>query len=83
MIIRCHMPIPTYFMINSMETGQFERTLIVAEERSFVEYGEGCTAPYDTNQLHAAVVELYCREGAKIKLVMNKVKEGSTISLLR
>uniref|UniRef100_A0A0D3ASM9 SUF system FeS cluster assembly SufBD core domain-containing protein n=1 Tax=Brassica oleracea var. oleracea TaxID=109376 RepID=A0A0D3ASM9_BRAOL len=61
------MPIPTYFMINAMETGQFERTLIVAEERSFVEYVEGCTAPYDTNQLHAAVVELYCREGAKIK----------------
>lgn len=61
------MPIPTYFMINAMETGQFERTLDVAEERSFVEYGEGCTAPYDTNQLHAAVVELYCREGAKIK----------------
>jgi FeS assembly protein SufB len=51
-----------------METGQFERTLIVAEDRSFVEYLEGCTAPaYDTNQLQAAVVELYCGEGAEIK----------------
>lgn len=65
---RCPMPISTYFRINAMETGQFERTLIVAEEGSFVEYLEGCTAPsYDTNQLHAAVVELYCGEGAEIK----------------
>ncbi|KAL0305923.1 UNVERIFIED_CONTAM: hypothetical protein Sradi_6009600 [Sesamum radiatum] len=54
--------------INAMETGQFERTLIVADEGSFVEYLEGCTAPsYDTNQLHAAVVELYCHTGAEIK----------------
>lgn len=65
---RCPMPISTYFRINAMETGQFERTLIVAEAGSFVEYLEGCTAPsYDTNQLHAAVVELYCGEGAEIK----------------
>ncbi|KAG7552981.1 SUF system FeS cluster assembly SufB [Arabidopsis thaliana x Arabidopsis arenosa] len=65
---RCPMPISTYFRINAMETGQFERTLIVAEEGSFVEYLEGCTAPsYDTNQLHAAVVELYCGKGAEIK----------------
>ncbi|KAH9329487.1 hypothetical protein KI387_001595 [Taxus chinensis] len=62
------MEISTYFRINSMETGQFERTLIVADERSYVGYLEGCTAPsYDTNQLHAAVVELYCAEGAEIK----------------
>ncbi|CAK9175722.1 unnamed protein product [Ilex paraguariensis] len=65
---KCPMQISTYFRINAMETGQFERTLIVADERSFVEYLEGCTAPsYDTNQLHAAVVELYCHEGAEIK----------------
>lgn len=65
---KCPMQISTYFRINAMETGQFERTLIVAEDRSFVEYLEGCTAPsYDTNQLHAAVVELYCAEDAEIK----------------
>lgn len=65
---KCPMQISTYFRINALETGQFERTLIVADDRSFVEYLEGCTAPsYDTNQLHAAVVELYCAEGAEIK----------------
>ncbi|CAN0858607.1 UPF0051 protein ABCI8, chloroplastic [Linum grandiflorum] len=65
---KCPMQISTYFRINAMETGQFERTLIVADDRSFVEYLEGCTAPsYDTNQLHAAVVELYCAESAEIK----------------
>lgn len=65
---KCPMQISTYFRINAMETGQFERTLIVADDRSFVEYLEGCTAPsYDQNQLHAAVVELYCAEGAEIK----------------
>lgn len=65
---KCPMQISTYFRINAMETGQFERTLIVADEGSSVEYLEGCTAPsYDTNQLHAAVVELYCHEGAEIK----------------
>ncbi|KAF5204078.1 hypothetical protein FRX31_006333 [Thalictrum thalictroides] len=64
----CPMPISTYFRINAMETGQFERTLIVADERSVVEYLEGCTAPsYDRNQLHAAVVELYTAEDAEIK----------------
>ncbi|CAM6087013.1 unnamed protein product [Calypogeia fissa] len=62
------MEISTYFRINAMETGQFERTLIVADDRSFVSYLEGCTAPaYDKNQLHAAVVELHCAEGAEIK----------------
>ncbi|CAM8924254.1 unnamed protein product [Rhodiola kirilowii] len=65
---KCPMQISTYFRINAYETGQFERTLIVAEDRGFVEYLEGCTAPsYDTNQLHAAVVELYCAEEAEIK----------------
>ncbi|XP_042444182.1 UPF0051 protein slr0074-like [Zingiber officinale] len=64
----CPMEISTYFRINDQETGQFERTLIVADERSTVSYLEGCTAPmYDKNQLHAAVVELYCHEGADIK----------------
>ncbi|KNA18718.1 hypothetical protein SOVF_068200 [Spinacia oleracea] len=65
---RCPMQISTYFRINAFETGQFERTLIVADEGSFVEYLEGCTAPsYDTNQLHAAVVELYADDDAEIK----------------
>ena len=53
------MELSTYFRINDKETGQFERTLIIAEEGSYVSYLEGCTAPaYDNNQLHAAVVEL-------------------------
>src|SRR5262249_9664519 len=57
--VRCPMELSTYFRINAAETGQFERTLIVAEENSYVSYLEGCTAPMrDTNQLHAAVVEL-------------------------
>ncbi|BAB68118.1 ABC transporter subunit-like [Oryza sativa Japonica Group] len=64
----CPMEISTYFRINDKETGQFERTLIVADERSTVSYLEGCTAPaYDSNQLHAAVVELVCEEQAEIK----------------
>jgi FeS assembly protein SufB len=62
------MEISTYFRINAMETGQFERTLIVCDENAYVSYLEGCTAPaYDKNQLHAAVVELYCASGAEIK----------------
>ncbi|PKA51892.1 UPF0051 protein ABCI8, chloroplastic [Apostasia shenzhenica] len=62
------MEISTYFRINDKETGQFERTLIIADERSYVSYLEGCTAPsYDKNQLHAAVVELFCADGAEIK----------------
>lgn len=65
---KCPMQISTYFRINAYETGQFERTLIVADEGSFVEYLEGCTAPsYDTNQLHAAVVELHAAADAQIK----------------
>jgi Fe-S cluster assembly protein SufB len=66
--VRCPMELSTYFRINERNTGQFERTLIVAEEASQVSYLEGCTAPMrDENQLHAAVVELHCAENATIK----------------
>ena len=66
--VRCPMELSTYFRINTQESGQFERTLIVAEERAHVSYLEGCTAPkFDTNQLHAAVVELVALDNAEIK----------------
>ncbi|RKZ36249.1 MAG: Fe-S cluster assembly protein SufB [Gammaproteobacteria bacterium] len=66
--VRCPMELSTYFRINAANTGQFERTLIVADEGSYVSYLEGCTAPMrDENQLHAAVVELVAMEGATIK----------------
>jgi Fe-S cluster assembly protein SufB len=66
--VRCPMELSTYFRINSANTGQFERTLIVAEERAQVSYLEGCTAPIrDENQLHAAVVELVALDDAQIK----------------
>lgn len=66
--VRCPMELSTYFRINAASTGQFERTLIVADEGSYVSYLEGCTAPMrDENQLHAAVVELVALEGAQIK----------------
>ena len=66
--VRCPMELSTYFRINAAETGQFERTLIVAEEGSYVSYLEGCTAPIrDENQLHAAVVELVALDNAQIK----------------
>ncbi|MFO8024429.1 Fe-S cluster assembly protein SufB [Thiohalophilus sp.] len=66
--VRCPMELSTYFRINEANTGQFERTLIVAEEASYVSYLEGCTAPMrDENQLHAAVVELIALDDAKIK----------------
>ncbi|HLD16698.1 MAG TPA: Fe-S cluster assembly protein SufB [Coxiellaceae bacterium] len=66
--VRCPMELSTYFRINSANTGQFERTLIVAEEGSYVSYLEGCTAPQrDENQLHAAVVELIALDRAEIK----------------
>jgi Fe-S cluster assembly protein SufB len=66
--VRCPMELSTYFRINAANTGQFERTLIVAEEGSYVSYLEGCTAPIrDENQLHAAVVELVALERAQIK----------------
>ena len=66
--VSCPMELSTYFRINSGDTGQFERTLIVAEEAASVSYLEGCTAPmFDTNQLHAAVVELVALDDANIK----------------
>ena len=66
--VRCPMELSTYFRINEMNTGQFERTLIIADEGSYVSYLEGCTAPMrDENQLHAAVVELVALDGAQIK----------------
>ena len=66
--VRCPMELSTYFRINAAETGQFERTLIIADEGSYVSYLEGCTAPIrDRNQLHAAVVELIALDNAQIK----------------
>ena len=66
--VRCPMELSTYFRINAMGTGQFERTLIVADADAYVSYLEGCTAPMrDENQLHAAVVEIVAEEGAEVK----------------
>jgi len=66
--VRCPLELSTYFRINATNTGQFERTLIIADEGSYVSYLEGCTAPMrDENQLHAACVELVALEGATIK----------------
>lgn len=66
--VRCPMELSTYFRINAQETGQFERTLIIADEGAYVSYLEGCTAPIrDNNQLHAAVVELIALDNAEIK----------------
>ncbi len=66
--VRCPMELSTYFRINASKTGQFERTLIIADEGAYVSYLEGCTAPMrDENQLHAAVVELYAHPGAELR----------------
>ena len=66
--VRCPMELSTYFRINASNTGQFERTLIVADEGSYVSYLEGCTAPMrDENQLHAAVVEIHAEKDAEVK----------------
>src|SRR5690625_3838349 len=66
--VKCPMELSTYFRINQAGTGQFERTLVVADEDSYVSYLEGCTAPMrDENQMHAAVVELIALDGAEIK----------------
>ena len=66
--VRCPMELSTYFRINASNTGQFERTLIVADEDAYVSYLEGCTAPQrDENQLHAAVVEIYAETNAEVK----------------
>ncbi|MDR1592719.1 MAG: Fe-S cluster assembly protein SufB [Prevotellaceae bacterium] len=66
--VRCPMELSTYFRINAMNTGQFERTLIIAEDDSYVSYLEGCTAPRrDSNQLHAAIVEIVVMDNAEVK----------------
>ena len=66
--VRCPMELSTYFRINAANTGQFERTLLIADEDSYVSYLEGCTAPArDENQLHAAVVEIIAEKGAEVK----------------
>lgn len=66
--VRCPMELSSYFRINALNTGQFERTLIVAEDDSYVSYLEGCTAPQrDENQLHAAIVEIVAEENAEVK----------------
>jgi Fe-S cluster assembly protein SufB len=66
--VRCPMELSTYFRINSANTGQFERTLLVADEESYVSYLEGCTAPMrDENQLHAAIVEIIAENNAEVK----------------
>src|SRR6185295_13019026 len=66
--VRCPLELSTYFRINAKATGQFERTLIIAEEGSYVSYLEGCSAPMrDEHQLHAAVVELIALDNAQIK----------------
>ena len=66
--VKCPMELSTYFRINTQESGQFERTLIIAEDGAYVSYLEGCTAPkFDSNQLHAAVVELVALDDAEIK----------------
>ena len=66
--VRCPMELSTYFRINASNTGQFERTLIIADDDAYVSYLEGCTAPMrDENQLHAAVVELVAHDRAQIK----------------
>ena len=66
--VRCPMELSTYFRINASNTGQFERTLIIADDNSYVSYLEGCTAPMrDENQLHAAVVEIFAGENAEVK----------------
>ena len=87
--VRCPMELSTYFRINAENTGQFERTLIVADKGSYVSYLEGCTAPMrDENQLHAAVVELVTLDDAEIKYstvqnwypAMRTARAGSTTS---
>ena len=66
--VRCPMELSTYFRINARNTGQFERTLIVAEDEAYVSYLEGCTAPQrDENQLHAAIVEIVVEKNAEVK----------------
>ncbi|MBW7452849.1 Fe-S cluster assembly protein SufB [Paenibacillus sepulcri] len=66
--VKCEIPVQAYFRINSENMGQFERTLIIADEGSFVHYVEGCTAPiYSTNSLHSAVVEIICKKNSRVR----------------
>lgn len=66
--VKCEVPLQAYFRINSENMGQFERTLIIADEDSFVHYVEGCTAPiYSTNSLHSAVVEIICKKNSRVR----------------
>lgn len=66
--VKCEIPLQAYFRINSENMGQFERTLIIADEGSFVHYVEGCTAPmYSTNSLHSAVVEIICKKDSRVR----------------
>ena len=79
--VRCPMELSTYFRINAINTGQFERTLIVADEDSYVSYLEGCTAPIrDENQLHAAIVEIVILDNAEVNMprrqCQNKLDSG-------
>ncbi|MCL4164243.1 UNVERIFIED_CONTAM: hypothetical protein GTU68_061279 [Idotea baltica] len=75
--VKCPMELSTYFRINAENTGQFERTLIVAEEGSYVSYLEGCTAPQrDENQLHAAVVEIVAMDDAEVKYSTRGICKG-------
>ena len=80
--VRCPMELSTYFRINAANTGQFERTLIVADDDSFVSYLEGCTAPQrDENQLHAAIVEIVVEKNAEVKYsTVQQVETGSAIT---
>ena len=80
--VRCPMELSTYFRINASETGQFERTLIVADEGSFVSYLEGCTAPKrNENQLHAAVVELVALDHGGVKLIFVALGRGAAFQI--
>ncbi len=81
--VRCPMELSTYFRINAKDTGQFERTLIIADEGSYVSYLEGCTAPMrDENQLHAAVVELVAHDDATIKYSRDRLGDHLEVSRL-
>jgi len=83
--VRCPMELSTYFRINSANTGQFERTLLIADEESYVSYLEGCTAPSrDENQLHAAIVEIVAEKNAEVrensKISWTQIETGSAIT---
>jgi len=71
------MPLQAYFRINAQNMGQFERTLIIADEGSYVHYVEGCTAPiYTTDSLHSAVVEIIVKKGARVRYTTRHLHDG-------